>query len=70
MKINPWRVAAILLLALSLGGMVASLTYFNTFIEWAQLSVLSYILVRLEWVISGLVNATKSYTSDTDGPQP
>lgn len=66
MNLNWWRVGAITLFASSLLGLAAGFFLDNNVMLWALASLLSYILVRLEWVISGLITAAKGYEPETN----
>lgn len=63
MKLNPWRVAAYTLLALSVGGLGTALLLDAEALNWGLASLISYGIVRLEWFIAALAEAKN--TDDT-----
>jgi len=63
MKINPWRVTAYALLALSVGGLGIALLLDAEALNWALAALISYGIVRLEWFLSALTEAKN--TDDT-----
>lgn len=60
MSINPWRVTAYGLLALSIMGLLAALLLDAEALNWGLASLISYGIVRLEWFLSALTEAKKS----------
>lgn len=60
MKLNPWRVTAYCLLALSIGGLGTALLLDAEALDWGLASLISYGIVRLEWFLSALTEAKKS----------
>ena len=60
MKLNPWRVTAYCLLALSVGGLGTALLLDAEALDWGLASLISYGIVRLEWFLSALSEAKKS----------
>jgi len=59
LKINWWRVAAFTLFISTLINLIVAIFLDGNTGIWTCMSLTSYTLVRLEWLISGLVIASR-----------